>query len=43
MSETDTISDAELNKREVIDKECNEVLEQLEDWLEMPMLVLGLA
>jgi voltage-gated potassium channel len=41
MREIDISNDMELNKREIIDKERSEVLEQLEDWLEIPMLLLG--
>ena len=41
MSETGAVRDARFNNKEVIDKERNEVLEQLEDWMETPMLVLG--
>lgn len=43
MREQDVADDMELNRKEVIDKERSEVLEQLEDWLETPMLVLGFA
>ena len=43
MREPDVADDMELNKREIIDKERRQVLEQLEDWLETPMLVLGFA
>ncbi|MBD2247309.1 potassium channel family protein [Nostoc sp. FACHB-888] len=35
------MSSSKLSKKQALEKERNEVLQQLEDWLEIPMLVLG--
>ncbi|MEG3437266.1 ion transporter [Pannus brasiliensis CCIBt3594] len=35
------MNDAERSFRHVLDRERDEILQQLEDWLEIPMLVLG--
>lgn len=35
------MSSLKLSEKQALEKERNEVLHQLEDWLEIPMLVLG--
>ncbi|NDJ20510.1 potassium channel protein [Nostoc sp. B(2019)] len=35
------MSSSKLSEKQALDRERNEVLQQLEDWLEIPMLVLG--
>ncbi|MBD2561501.1 MULTISPECIES: ion transporter [Nostoc] len=35
------MSSSKLSEKQALEKERNEVLQQLEDWLEIPMLVLG--
>lgn len=43
MRDTEAANDLDLEKRQIIAQERRELLEQLEDWLETPMLVLGFA
>jgi len=43
MCDLDAANHTELVKKQAIEKERSEVLEQLEDWMETPMLVLGFA
>lgn len=35
------MSSSKFSEKQALEKERNEVLQQLEDWLEIPMLVLG--
>ena len=43
MRQTNTVDEDALNPKQVLERERKEILAQLEDWLETPMLVLGFA